>query len=120
MELSTNSLMIGNYLLHNNNIVFVAEIFQQKVRIFDGLGLDEIVFIDELNPIRLSESIYEKFGFQEGRTGYYYKDNVLVTVEGQVYFGETETWMAEIAFAHQLQNTYYVLNLEALSYQTNN
>ena len=69
----------------------------------------------EIKPIKLTENWLIKFGLEEGHVGYYHIGEFIISVEGQVYFGETETWIAEIHFAHQLQNLYYALTGEELS-----
>jgi len=71
-------------------------------------------FIEFIEPIRISEKWFENLGFEEGSVGYYYKDDFIVTVEGQVYFGETEIWIAETHFIHQLQNLFFDLKKEEL------
>lgn len=92
-----NSLRLGNIVFDNLGGIL-------KIK---GISTDSD--LSHLRPIRLNETWLTKLGFQEGQIGYYYNGDITVSVEGQVYFGETETWIAEISYVHQLQNITHAL-----------
>ncbi|WP_207425983.1 hypothetical protein [Pedobacter sp. SYSU D00535] len=76
-----------------------------------------------IEPIPLTEEWLLKFGLKEHSLGYYYlTDDVIISVEGQVYF-ETGTnvthWMCECYTVHQLQNLYFALTSEELTLNSN-
>jgi hypothetical protein len=70
----------------------------------------DLVFL----PIRLTEKKLIELGFEEGQTGYFHKNGVIVSCEGHVYYGEEEIHIAECNFVHHLQNLYYALTGEEL------
>lgn len=111
--MEANELRIGNYIsdVHaSENGHWQVTQLRDKLCFYDGLFSS----YENLKPIRLTEKWFKWLDFEEGIVGYYYKDDVIVTVEGQVYFGETETWIAEIHFVHQLQNLFFSLKKEEL------
>jgi hypothetical protein len=71
--------------------------------------------LNSVQPIPLTEEWLVKMGLHEGRLGYYFLGDFMINVDGHVYFGETETWIAEIYSVHQLQNLYYALTNEELT-----
>jgi len=109
-----NELRIGNFIsdVHaSENGHWQVTQLREKLCFYGGLFSS----YDNLKPIPITERWLKWLGFEEGSVGYYYKDEVIVTVEGQVYFGETETWITETHFVHQLQNLFFALTKEELN-----
>jgi hypothetical protein len=111
--MKANELRIGNVFIekYSNKVIKVLELLRSGNIVFDF----ECLTTWQAVPIKLNEGWLIKFGLEEGTVGYYHIGEFIISVEGQVYFGETETWIAEIHFAHQLQNLYYALTGEELS-----
>jgi hypothetical protein len=82
-----------------------------RIPTFKAIGRHELKYCQ---PIPLTEDWLIKLGFYEAQWGYYSFGELVINVDGHVYFGETETWIAEIHFVHQLQNLYFALTNEEL------
>lgn len=93
--IQANELRIGNWYDHN------GEYRQASPSTIEEIWHNERPWC---KPIPITEEILLKCGFNEGQTGYYFKDDIIISVEGQVYFGETEVHLCEIYTLHHLQN----------------
>ena len=112
-----NELRIGNFIYDSfkGRLVKLCSISSNSDNLgldYEGLIYNENIF--HIIPVPLTEEWLLKFRFNEGYTGYYYIGDFLISVEGQIYFGETETWIAEIHFVNQLQNLYFALTGDEL------
>lgn len=103
--INVRELRIGNWYDHN------GQYRQATPSTIEETWHDERPWCE---PIPLTEEILLRCGFEEGQTGYYFKDDIIISVEGQVYFGENEVHIAEIYHLHQLQNLVYALTGEEL------
>ena len=74
-------------------------------------------FICFIEPIKSNEKLFTSLGLQEGELGYYYKKSVMISVDNHIYIGETETWIAEKNYIHELQNLYFDIEDEELVLQ---
>lgn len=109
--MKANELRLNNYVKHNGNFYQVEEISDEWLQI-DNYQLN--TELNEIEPIPLTEEILLKCGFFEGQIGYYFLNDITISVEGQVYFGDEETWVAELQYLHQLQNLYFALTNQEL------
>jgi len=120
-----SELKIGNYLSYKWDpivgkpaLLTVVEIkydFARVEYLFEDKLKTDLISFSELEGKTISEYWLMKLGFEIGHPGYYNKGELVITVEGQVYFGESEVWIAEINFVHQLQNLWYALTGEDLT-----
>ena len=114
--MKASELRIGNKIKFiDDGTIFTVVSIDLK-----GAGLEntsEFAWIEfeSLEPIPLTEEWLLKFGFQEGNRGYYLKRNVVISVEGEVYFGDSDTWIASIYYVHHIQNLYFALECEELT-----
>lgn len=76
-------------------------------------------YYKDFKPIQLSENWLIKMGLEPGYPGYYHIGELAISVEGEVYFGESEIWIAEIFTVHSLQNLYFALTGEELILKQN-
>lgn len=121
-NMKPNELRIGNKVMQDKEICDVVSISgikysfnQQDVDLYYyGNNKLEKHVVSSLKPIPLTEEWFLKFGFNEGYSGYYHIGYFIISVKGQVYFGETEAYIAKIHFVHQLQNLYFALTGEEL------
>jgi hypothetical protein len=113
--MTANELRIGNVLFGG----VVCEITEKYFVVNDGYSKwKSNEMVDEWiadQPIKLNEEWFLRLGLEEGNKGYYAKDDVVISVEGEVYFGETETWIATIYYVHSLQNLIFALKGEELT-----
>jgi len=78
----------------------------------------ELTF-DKLRGIPLTEEWLLKFGLKSELNGYYYIDDFVISLDGYVYFGIEEKYIRSIEFVHDLQNLYYAIKGEELTYDPN-
>jgi hypothetical protein len=107
--MKATELRIRNYVSYDNRIFqidSISDLYPTLNTIEFGIG---VVDWNNIQPIRLTEDWLLMLGFEEGNKGYYAKGDVVISVEGEVYFGETETWIASIYYVHSLQNLYFAL-----------
>lgn len=119
--INKNELRIGN----------LVNYFEDDT-IFEVIGIDELgisvrndeettwIEYDCFEPIRLTDKWYGLLGFEEGATGYFRKNDMVITSEGQVYYGDDEVWISEEYQVHRLQNLYFELENEELRLPQNN
>lgn len=118
-------LRIGNALKFWNNIFFVSEITELKITAKNkSLGIICEDYI-EFSPITLTEDILLRLGFDEGFHRYglencglkchkSLKENYWIVSQG---FGIQFTELTEIQFLHQLQNLFFSLCGEELTFK---
>lgn len=124
--MKTNELRLGNYLQAKNRIVTVTKIFDiDNV----GIGSGDPYLVSGntpcLKPIPLTEELLLKFGFEFQETFFHYdshtdfyifKDFRIASYLGSDY----ELWYKNIEisieYVHELQNIYFALTGEELTY----
>ena len=118
-------LMIGKYYTHNGNWNYAdyKGVFNFNSRDWYAIG-ESTLFIEDIEPIELSEEILLKCGFDEisrdglnirydfepYKFGYldYYNGKIIVTFQSQKI-------SEEIKYLHQLQNLIFALTNEELT-----
>ena len=133
--IQAKDLRIGNILLYNGKQVSVAGISSpQQIRLYDGIGMDEWVFIDQLSPVPLTDEMLIRFGLNviHGTTSD--KDAVYVDfkdyrlylprmdgfVKASLHYNADSIWypcLRKLDYIHEYQNIIYSLTGEELTLQ---
>lgn len=114
--IQAKGLRIGNLVKRpdiGNGSLRILELKKDKALVSGPISV--LIPYSDLYEIELTEEILLKCGFEESQRGYYTIDDFVISVEGQVYFGDYETWIAEIHHLHQLQNLYFALTGQELN-----
>ena len=104
--MKANELRIGNWFIEKD-----------EVKQFDG----DFYHLLGCDPIPLSQNWLEKLGFEYSEfEDLYQKDGFDVDIEDGVYchfyLNEYGDWYKDIDYVHQLQNLYFALTGEELTY----
>lgn len=119
--INRKDLRIGNFVELNGEIKPVEAIGYDKISVIGRYWLD-----DQLNPIPLTEEILIKCGFEKEETIYYFPLELSKFYIRNPYKGsniwriktDPENTIAEVCFLHQLQNLYFALTGQELTYLT--
>jgi hypothetical protein len=116
--MKANELRIGNLIYkHKFEGTFTHIVTSKDLEIIENSDPKSILYVKNYSPIRLTEEWLVRFGFEEGQTGYYSIGDIIVSIEGQVYFGSNEEWIAEVFFVHHLQNLIHSLTQTELIFK---
>lgn len=97
MQLKVEDLRVGNAFVQRGSYFIETATLEDLQAIAYGRKIAEAV--------RFTENHLLNLGFEEtSRNGYYRLADLLVSVEGQIYFGSEETWICECYFIHEIQN----------------
>jgi len=119
--IKANELRIGNKVDYYGNIVTINSINDTDVGFSDYIPIDYPLF-DDINPVPITKDWLVRFGFEDdGPEWYWLNANDKLTSIGYSYnikrqvidFCEIEI---TIKYIHQLQNLYFALTGEELSY----
>lgn len=105
-KLKANELRIGNLVNTKYGIKVVTDINVNQYCFF---------LEDHVTPIKLSEKWMLELGFEDGEEGHYYINKFIINIYGEVYWGDSEEWLGELQYVHQLQNLYFALTGEELT-----
>lgn len=98
MQLKVEDLRVGNAFLQKGGQFVEFASVEDLERIQRGA----IIAVG----LRLTEGWMKRLGLKGGHRGYYYIDDIVISAEGQVYFGEDEVWLCECHFVHEFQNLF--------------
>ena len=115
-------LRIGNYIFYKNEIFEVDAISKSHTYLLKGKNIVKTT-PECLNPIPLTEKILLKFGFEkqhnEDDFDYWFKkgfcDDILW--EHSEGFCHSLNYGGDIKYVHQLQNLYFALTGEELTFK---
>ena len=119
--MKANELRLGNYVIEDKKISRITGI-DDETRISTDLGFFPYTFIEEINPVPLTEEWLEKFGFEKIGTNYQYKwfllhgNNKTGTVDfllNEPYSGKYNATV--LKHVHQLQNLFWCLTGQELT-----
>lgn len=123
--MNKQELRIGNYVMYDNKLVYIAEILKNGVRIYDGNGFDKITPYECIEPIVIDEHYLEKLGLGSSKVSFfiiwskdgknYFGDDISIYKNGNVFYNITE--IIKLDYIHQIQNLYYLLNNKELKFQ---
>lgn len=119
--MKTSELRIGNWVIVHHNDVEIDFITNKEIVGAKGLHLTEL---KKVKPIKLTEKWLLKFGFllDEEDDGYQKgKYKVSVSDEGCLFFiyiGYHPEEICEFKYVHQLQNLYFALTNEELTFKS--
>lgn len=108
--MKASELRIGNY----TSLGMVRTIYADEFLVAGDGGM-YLSSEADIHPLPLTEARLLKMGLEEGNRGYYLYGDITISVEGEVYFGDSDTWIASIYYVHQLQNLYFALEGEELT-----
>ena len=110
--------------LRIGNLVLRKDLFDNKQKFKETIVCHNAITAcytnnDNFQPIPLTEEWLLKFGLKSELNGYYYIDDFVISLDGYVYFGIEEKYIRSIEFVHDLQNLYYAIKGEELTYDPN-
>lgn len=117
-------LRLGNYILHNGEVMPVVQIERRYKTIFrlNDIDVDERIIQDYFQPIPLTPEWLERCGFERGiDKGVFVKDNFKIGVTDYagggswVFYMDRHLSVHDISCLHQLQNLYFALTGEELT-----
>jgi hypothetical protein len=118
--MEANELRIGNLLMYGSRMAVVSAIFKSH---FKCESLEQICFGNSIQsnfqPIPLTPEILEKCGFEKRKT----RLGAIIYHKGDFVFNEIMhlSWkqgnVIEIKHLHQLQNLYFALTGEELTFK---
>jgi len=105
-----SELRIGNYVYMDNDVVQITGIV--KGGFYFGEKGFAINLLEWWKPIPLTEDWLIRLCFRSDMPGYYYNNDsdMVISVEGYVYFGSSELYIREVNYVHELQNLFYAIN----------
>lgn len=117
--MNKEELRIGNYVMYDNKVVFIAEILKEGVRIYDGWGFDKTTPYECIRPIVIDEISLNKSELKSYELGYYelfeeYGKCLNINIDGYVYLNGIH--LTELNYIHEIQNLYYSINKENLKF----
>lgn len=123
--ISTNELMLGNWVLHDDKPIKVEGITENRIMAFankTGVRLVHSVKQEDINPIPITEEILEKCGFDKHQT---WMNNCKKCFSNDIddkilYFEESDCYLLVgctryFKYLHELQNIYFMVNQEPLN-----
>lgn len=114
--IKANELRIGNWVMYDNRLFQIESISNP----FPCLNTDEfgigVVDWNNIQPIPLTPEILENFGFENWDKKKYSNDVLCLTVNGDGYLYLANQRHVNIFYLHQLQNLYFALTGEELTY----
>lgn len=120
-ELRVNNL-VGSLLKALPNNFFTVSEVGDTMKIYDVAGETHYFYIDDLEPIPLTEDWLIKFGFNNHETFWsktWGTNGVVIITYSQVYksfmYQLAQSVDKSISTVHQLQNLYYALTGEELT-----
>jgi hypothetical protein len=120
--MKANELRIGNWVNNNPRDGVITVFSNDKCVIRHKAGIDR-AFIEELEPIQLTEEWLLKFGFIKSKVSSQFdKEKLTIQIaneleyhkKGRVYFNSWAILEESIKYVHQLQNLYFALTGEEL------
>ncbi len=111
-KMKANELRIGNWV----STIYGME-FQVYPMAFKQMPTDEKhnLILNTWKPIPLTEKWMLELGFEDGEEGHYYINKFIINIYGEVYWGDSEEWLGELQYVHQLQNLYFAITGEELT-----
>lgn len=112
--MKASELRIGNYVKTNHDFV---------IKSYSAEGLYNIVKrIDEYKPIPLTEEWLLKFGLKQSNTDkkrfYILGTDIYIFNESKIFFNAGSSNLSiQLYYVHQLQNLYFALTNEELTYE---
>lgn len=114
-------LRIGNYVRYLNKLAKVRQIRSNKI-LLKSIGIPQIVYVDYIEPIELTEEILLNCGFEKKEFDYF----ILKYGNNECYFSYKRnnlelcrnmqtTASSKIKYLHQLQNLYFALTNQELT-----
>jgi len=112
--MNCKDLTICDYIKHNGTIKIVDAVYLYSVSVYDpgkpwGAASSELISVDDIEPIKLTEEILVKNGFKkvnmtvDGDYRHYHLHGVCISWEEQsgFWYGEGDI---EFKYVHQLQH----------------
>ena len=108
--MKANELRIGNWVNNNPRDGVITVFSNDKCVIRHKAGIDR-AFIEELEPIPLTEEWLLKFEFERNKYALnsFIKNDVIISTDKFIYMSRTK-----LKYVHQLQNLYFALTGEEL------
>ena len=113
--MNAKDLRVGNLLQYRQDVMVKPNLAGQMF----ACTADDILFLSEndvwyVDPIRLTEELLIKFGFEKYSGGYSSKDSVIeLTFDFLVW--KPNVKRLRILYVHQLQNLYFAITGEELA-----
>ena len=109
--MKTNSLRIGNYVLHAGKVIAVTSVFPKGINARTDRATGKIAYLkaDELEPIPLSTDMLQRLGLRRNAIRWvkYGVDNLYVDRAVNKFYisiGRLGDRVCQVQFVHQLQN----------------
>lgn len=122
--MKVSELRLGNYILHNGEVMPVVQIERRYKTIFrlNDLDVDERIIEDHFRPIPITPEWLERLGWQvvdQGSGAYYWLEkqcwfHIHSSADGTLYANFNNNAIP-INSLHQLQNLYFALTGEELT-----
>ena len=116
MAIEANELRIGNYVKHNSEWCYRGEdvyIFKWDVCDWEALGKCTL-FVENIEPIQLTEKWLLKFGFSIFENMYFIKGLQIWKCNDMFLCDKNGIYIKHV---HQLQNLYFALTGKELTHE---
>lgn len=115
--MNEKDIKIGDYFTVNGEVVKVQETEFNLCGIWDSQEIFHVVECEKLEPIPLTEEIFEKNGWEkcDDGVGYYLGHLLLIPAHGQfeIYVcGRRHIWLRNVAYVHELQHILWALGID--------
>jgi len=107
--MKANELRIGNLVLHKDGVCKILTIAEAVCVDVEGVDFILLCKLEELQPIPLTEKIYNKIKKQLIDAGFSSGFN-----DGKITLYLSDEWELESEFLHLFQNLYFALTVEEL------